>query len=78
MHQTTRDFAKYHIHLHTGKAYVKVNKQQYETETIGVFVRQPFLLLAMELMQEIADKEQHFRIGRVSEKMLEVNVSGKM
>eukprot|EP00957_Ditylum_brightwellii_P012211 922698-Ditylum_brightwellii.AAC.1 len=53
MHQTTREFAKYHIHLHTDKAYAKVDKQRYEMEAIGVFVRQPFLLLAMELMQEI-------------------------
>eukprot|EP00957_Ditylum_brightwellii_P173514 13210640-Ditylum_brightwellii.AAC.1 len=54
MHQMTREFAKYHIHLRTGKAYVKVVKQQYKTEAIGVLVRQPFLLIAMELMQEIA------------------------
>eukprot|EP00957_Ditylum_brightwellii_P172178 13107392-Ditylum_brightwellii.AAC.1 len=53
MHQATREFAKYHIHLCTGKVYVKVDKQQYETEAIGVFVRQPFSLLATELMQEI-------------------------
>eukprot|EP00957_Ditylum_brightwellii_P002092 160861-Ditylum_brightwellii.AAC.1 len=54
IHQTTRKFMKYHIYLHTGKAYVKIAKQKYETEAIGVFVRQPFSLLAMELMQEIA------------------------
>eukprot|EP00957_Ditylum_brightwellii_P090648 6903800-Ditylum_brightwellii.AAC.1 len=35
MHQTTSEFTKYHIHLYTDKAYMKVAKQKYETEAIG-------------------------------------------
>ena len=54
MHQTTSKYAKYHVHLHTGSAFVKIAQQRYKTEAIGVFVRQPFLMLASELMQEIA------------------------
>eukprot|EP00957_Ditylum_brightwellii_P102112 7783660-Ditylum_brightwellii.AAC.1 len=54
MHQMTSEFAKYHVHLCTGNAFVKIARQRYETEAIGVFVRQPFSILASELMQEIA------------------------
>eukprot|EP00957_Ditylum_brightwellii_P201427 15325576-Ditylum_brightwellii.AAC.1 len=54
MHQTTNKYAKYHVHLCTGSAFVKVSRQRYKTEAIGVFVRQPFLMLALESMQEIA------------------------
>eukprot|EP00957_Ditylum_brightwellii_P105686 8059318-Ditylum_brightwellii.AAC.1 len=54
MHQTTSEFAKYHIHLQMGKVYMKVEKQKYKTKAIRVFVRQPFSLIVTELMQEIA------------------------
>eukprot|EP00957_Ditylum_brightwellii_P199693 15222898-Ditylum_brightwellii.AAC.1 len=54
MHQTMSKFAKYHVHLCTGNAFVKIARQQYKTEAIGVSVRQPFSMLASELMQEIA------------------------
>eukprot|EP00957_Ditylum_brightwellii_P139901 10660956-Ditylum_brightwellii.AAC.1 len=53
MHQTTSKFAKYHVHLCAGTVFVKVARQKYEMEAIRVFVRQPCLLLALELMQEI-------------------------
>jgi hypothetical protein len=54
MHQTTSEYANYHVHLCTGSAFVKVAIQRYTREAIRVFVRQPFLMLAPELMQEIA------------------------
>eukprot|EP00957_Ditylum_brightwellii_P067688 5137800-Ditylum_brightwellii.AAC.1 len=54
MHQTTSEYAKYHVHLRTGNVFVKIARQRYKTEAIGVFVRQPFSMLASELMQEIA------------------------
>eukprot|EP00957_Ditylum_brightwellii_P029301 2214814-Ditylum_brightwellii.AAC.1 len=54
MHQTMNKFAKYHVHLCTGNTFVKIVQQRYETEAIGVFVRQPFSMLVSELMQEIA------------------------
>eukprot|EP00957_Ditylum_brightwellii_P031178 2362629-Ditylum_brightwellii.AAC.1 len=54
MHQTMSEYAKYHVHLHTGSAFVKITQQRYKTEVIGVFVRQLFSMLASELMQEIA------------------------
>eukprot|EP00957_Ditylum_brightwellii_P028843 2179342-Ditylum_brightwellii.AAC.1 len=54
MHQTISKFARYHVHLCTGSAFVKIAQHRYETEAIGVFVRQLFSMLALELMQEIA------------------------
>eukprot|EP00957_Ditylum_brightwellii_P138567 10562087-Ditylum_brightwellii.AAC.1 len=45
---------KFFLFTEKGTAFVKVVRQKYEMEEIGVFVRQPFLLLASELMQEIA------------------------
>eukprot|EP00957_Ditylum_brightwellii_P121317 9251746-Ditylum_brightwellii.AAC.1 len=54
MHHTTSEYAKYYVHLCTSTAFVKITRQKYKTEAIRVFLRQPFLLLASELMQEIA------------------------
>ena len=54
MHQTTSEYAKYHVHPYTGSAFVMVARQKYKTEAIGVLARQPLLMLAIELMQEIA------------------------
>eukprot|EP00957_Ditylum_brightwellii_P055186 4183441-Ditylum_brightwellii.AAC.1 len=34
-HNTTKEFTKFQIHLRSGKAYVKENNQQYETNVIG-------------------------------------------
>eukprot|EP00957_Ditylum_brightwellii_P081796 6222815-Ditylum_brightwellii.AAC.1 len=36
-HNTTKEFAKFQIHLRTGKAYVKENTQRYETDAIGIY-----------------------------------------
>eukprot|EP00957_Ditylum_brightwellii_P135993 10370784-Ditylum_brightwellii.AAC.1 len=46
MHQTTSKYAKYHVHLRTGSPFIKIAQQRYKTEAIGVFVRQPFSMLA--------------------------------
>ena len=54
MHHATSKYAKHHIQLCTGTVFVKIARQKYKTEAIRVFVRQPFLMLASELMQEIA------------------------
>eukprot|EP00957_Ditylum_brightwellii_P018904 1421563-Ditylum_brightwellii.AAC.1 len=53
-HNTTKKFAKFRIHLRTGKAYVKENNQQYETDAIGVYVCQQFATLSLELLHETA------------------------
>eukprot|EP00957_Ditylum_brightwellii_P005845 444687-Ditylum_brightwellii.AAC.1 len=54
MHQMTSKFTKYHVHLRTGNTFVKIAQQRYKTEAVGVLVRQPFSMLASELIQEIA------------------------
>eukprot|EP00957_Ditylum_brightwellii_P138384 10547758-Ditylum_brightwellii.AAC.1 len=48
MHQTMSEYAKYHVHLRTGSAFVKIAQQRYRTEAIRGFVRQPFSMLALE------------------------------
>eukprot|EP00957_Ditylum_brightwellii_P014216 1071022-Ditylum_brightwellii.AAC.1 len=116
-HNTMKEFAKYQIHLCTGKTFVKIDKKQYKTDAIGVYARQPFSLLSNKIIQEIAPmislkskakyvptglkydpmmksnlehyktliREQNayftnyadFRIGGVSEAMLDVDISRK-
>eukprot|EP00957_Ditylum_brightwellii_P172516 13134225-Ditylum_brightwellii.AAC.1 len=51
-HNTTKEFTKFQIHLQTGKAYVKENNQWYETNAIGVYVRQQFATLSLEFLHE--------------------------
>eukprot|EP00957_Ditylum_brightwellii_P017161 1293869-Ditylum_brightwellii.AAC.1 len=53
-HNTIKEFAKFQIHLRTGKAYVKENNQQYETDAIGVYACQQFATLSLELLHETA------------------------
>eukprot|EP00957_Ditylum_brightwellii_P179055 13639595-Ditylum_brightwellii.AAC.1 len=35
MHQTKSEFARYHVHLCPGSAFIKIARQRYETEAIG-------------------------------------------
>eukprot|EP00957_Ditylum_brightwellii_P079805 6069339-Ditylum_brightwellii.AAC.1 len=53
-HNTTKEFAKFQIHLRTGKAYVKENNQRYETNMIGVYDHQQFATLSLELLHKTA------------------------
>eukprot|EP00957_Ditylum_brightwellii_P175160 13335487-Ditylum_brightwellii.AAC.1 len=53
-HNTTKEFAKFQTHLRTGKAYVKENNQRYKTEMIGIYVRQQFAMLSLELLHKTA------------------------
>eukprot|EP00957_Ditylum_brightwellii_P088542 6744111-Ditylum_brightwellii.AAC.1 len=52
IHNTAIEFAKFQIHLRTGKVYVKENNQRYETNAIGVYVCQQFATLSLELLHE--------------------------
>eukprot|EP00957_Ditylum_brightwellii_P160266 12201132-Ditylum_brightwellii.AAC.1 len=53
-HNTTKEFAKFQIHLRTGKVYVKENNQRYETDAIGVYICQQFATLSLELFHKTA------------------------
>eukprot|EP00957_Ditylum_brightwellii_P182267 13886017-Ditylum_brightwellii.AAC.1 len=53
-HNTTKEFAKFQIHLRAGKAYVKENNQRNETNAIGVYVCQQFATLSLEVLHETA------------------------
>eukprot|EP00957_Ditylum_brightwellii_P067388 5116152-Ditylum_brightwellii.AAC.1 len=49
-----KEFAKFQIHLRTGKAYAKENNQPYETDAIGVYIYQQFATLSLELLHKTA------------------------
>eukprot|EP00957_Ditylum_brightwellii_P192442 14651360-Ditylum_brightwellii.AAC.1 len=53
-YNTTKEFAKFQIHLRTGKAYVKENNQRYETDAIGIYVCRQFATLSLELLHKTA------------------------
>eukprot|EP00957_Ditylum_brightwellii_P009049 683800-Ditylum_brightwellii.AAC.1 len=53
-HNTTKEFAKFQIHLRTGKAYAKENNQRYETDAIGVYGCQQFATLSLEFLHKTA------------------------
>eukprot|EP00957_Ditylum_brightwellii_P070901 5388188-Ditylum_brightwellii.AAC.1 len=53
-HNTTKEFAKFQIHLRTEKSYVKENNQHYEADAIGVYVHQQFAMLSLELLHKTA------------------------
>eukprot|EP00957_Ditylum_brightwellii_P028583 2159937-Ditylum_brightwellii.AAC.1 len=53
-HNTIKEFAKFQIHLRTGKAYVKENNHCYETDAIGIYVCQQFATLSLELLHKTA------------------------
>eukprot|EP00957_Ditylum_brightwellii_P111994 8540709-Ditylum_brightwellii.AAC.1 len=63
-HNTTKEFAKFQIHLRTGKDYVKENNQQYE------YVCQQFAMLSLELLHKTALIIATKRGKRVKESML--------
>eukprot|EP00957_Ditylum_brightwellii_P119826 9142696-Ditylum_brightwellii.AAC.1 len=90
MHHTTSEYAKYHVHLCTDTAFVKIARQKYETEAIGV----KFVLASLKYDPMIKNNVDHyktlirgqnahltnyadFRIGGISEAMLNVEVNGK-
>eukprot|EP00957_Ditylum_brightwellii_P108523 8277451-Ditylum_brightwellii.AAC.1 len=53
-YNTTKEFAKFQIHLRTRKAYVKENNQRYVTNAIGVYFCQQFAMLSSELLHKTA------------------------
>eukprot|EP00957_Ditylum_brightwellii_P092916 7074873-Ditylum_brightwellii.AAC.1 len=53
-HNTTKEFAKFQIHLCTGKAYIKEYNKLYRMDTIGVYTHQQFASLSLELLHETA------------------------